>query len=624
MCRSASSGKPKGVGYVPTWTFWFKNEGLQRHRWRASFDSGPDGYTGPILLDYLLIPSQCLWVWLSLGTRRSESFAFSRDLARLIKRSTHRLLTLLASLPVAVLVLGSLYQFGMAYLESNPRTLWQSLEWASETLTTTGYGADSRWQHPVMNLFVILTQFSGLFLVFLIFPIYVLPYFEERFESKLPRVLPAMQGRVLFYRYGPAVDSLIDELHRIATPFVILEENDTLARQLRNRGYPVVLGELEEQADLLTGIQSARALVSNAEDHSDATFIMMAREQGFSGLILALAEDPLHRAPMLKIGATAVFTPTHVLGAALAARASARISPRVEGLPLLGEHVGLTEFRVQPHSPLVGRCLGDLHLREDHGVTLIGQWREGQFTLVEGSDTRIESGAILVAVGAHANLARVEHLATPLRRHGPIVVAGYDTVGKKVVEMVRDAGETAIVIDERMAPGVDVIGNVLVHATLEQARIHEASAIVLALSNDSAGVFAAAVIRDFAPDVQLIARVNRAPNVARLYQAGADFALSVSQVAGQILSHHILGEDAVTVEHRLKFVRVAAGRLAGTHPWQAGVPSGAAVVAVERGQDVFVEFDSAFRVHPEDVIFVCGTRGSLDRYLQAFDIANKS
>ncbi|CAK0763069.1 Trk active potasium channel [Gammaproteobacteria bacterium] len=539
------------------------------------------------------------------------------------KRSTRRLIALLISLPVAILILGSLYKFGMGYLELKTRGFWQSMEWATETLTTTGYGGDSRWNHPVMNLFVILTQVLGLFLVLLIFPIYVLPYFEERFESRLPRVLPAMGGQVLFYRYGPAVDSMVEELKRVAMPFVILEEDDAMARNLRDRGYNVVFGILEEQSDLLTGIQPARALVTNADDHSDATFIMMAREQGFTGPILALAEDPLHRGPMIKIGATAVFTPTHVLGAALAARASNRISPRVEGMQILGEHVGIAEFRVQPKSPLAGKRLGDLQMRERHGVTVIGQWNDGRFILVAGPDTRIIPGAILVAVGAHANLIKVEHLATPIRRHGAIVVAGYGTVGGKVAEMLRDAGETAIIIDIRAAPGVDVVGNVLEHATLDQAKVLEASAVVLALSNDSAGVFATAVVRDYAPDVPLIARVNRAPNVARLYQAGADFALSVGQVAGQILAHHLLGEDAVTVEQRLKFARLAAGSLVGAHPWQIGIDNrtGAAIVAVERGKEVFVEFSPEFRVGKDDLIFVCGTRGGLDKYMREFGTA---
>jgi len=541
-------------------------------------------------------------------------------LAKRIRRSTLRLLALLASLPAAVLLLGGLYVLGMTYLEHSPRELWSGLEWAAETLTTTGYGADARWHHPLMTLFVMLAQFMGLFLVFLIFPVYVLPYFEERFEARLPRALPQMDGRVLFHRYGPGVDSLIDELQRGGTPFVILEQDDQLARSLQDRDFPVVVGKLDEDVGALAGIERARALVTNADDHADATFIMMAREQGFAGPIYALAQNPLHRAPMLKVGATAVYTPAHVLAAALSARASARISPQAEGLQLLDTRVGLAEFRVHPESPLAGKGLGEIRIRERLGVSVIGQWKGGRFEPARGPDTRIAQGAILVVIGAHQNLAKVEGLAEPIRRTGPIVVAGYGAVGRKVVQMLGDAGETTIVIDDQAQPGVSVVGNVLEPATLEEAKVREASAVVLALSNDSAGVFATAVVRDYAPKVRLIARVNRAPNVARLYQAGADFALSVGQVAGQILAYHLLGEDAVSVEQRLKCVRVPAGALVGAHPWKAGVRerSGAAVVAVESGGEVFVEFADDFRVGPDDILFVCGTLESLDQYMREF------
>lgn len=536
------------------------------------------------------------------------------------QRSTQRLLVLLALLPAAVFLLGVLYMLGMTYLEGHPRSLWASLEWASETLTTTGYGGDARWNHPLMNLFVMLTQFLGMFLVFLIFPVYVLPYFEERFEARLPRLLPPMADQVLFFRYGPAIDSLLEEFQRLDSKFVILEEDVVLARSLRDRGYQVVIGDLDEDPDVLTGVTNARAVVTNGDDHANATCILMTREQGFEGSIFALADDPLHRPPMLKVGATAVFTPTHILGGALAARASTRITPPAEGLHLLGTQVGLAEFRVRADSPLAGQRLGDLHLRERHGVTVIGQWRGGQFYTVKNLDTRIEPGAILVAVGAQSNLTQVERLAAPIHRTGPIVVAGFGTVGGKVVEMLRDARETTIVIDEQLMPGVDVVGNVLEHATLERARVREASAVVLALSNDSGGIFATAVVRDYAPEIPLIVRVNRAPNVPRLYQVGADFALSLGQVAGEILSYHLLAEQRVAVEQRLKFVRLGAGGLVGLHPWRAHVRerTGAAVVAVERDQTVFVKFDDAFRVRPDDVLYVCGTISGLDQYTREF------
>ena len=249
-----------------------------------------------------------------------------------LRRSTRRLLVLLALLPAAVLLLGGLYSLGMNRLEGAPRDLWEGMEWAAETLTTTGYGKDTHWEHPVLVIFVMATQFLGLFLVFLLFPIYVVPYFEERFEARLPTRLPPMPGRVLFHRYGPAVESLVEELRHTRTPFVILEEDRAAARALTERGYPVVVGTLDQDRDLLCGIEQARALFTNAHDHEDATFSMSAREHGFTGPIYAMAENPLHRAPMLHVGATAVYTPSHVLAAALAAHASARISPRAEGL----------------------------------------------------------------------------------------------------------------------------------------------------------------------------------------------------------------------------------------------------------------------------------------------------
>jgi hypothetical protein len=140
-------------------------------------------------------------------------------------RSTWRLIALLVSMPTAVLVFGVIYMLGSTYLEGKPVDFWSSLEWASETLTTTGYGAYAPWKHPVMILLVILTQFVGMFFLVLVFPVYVLPYIEERFEMRLPHVLPPMAGRVLFYGYGPALDSLLEEFQRVGSAFVIFEED---------------------------------------------------------------------------------------------------------------------------------------------------------------------------------------------------------------------------------------------------------------------------------------------------------------------------------------------------------------------------------------------------------------
>lgn len=530
------------------------------------------------------------------------------------------LLALLVLLPTAVLLLGMLYMLGMEHLEKSPRTFLQSLQWASETMTNTGYGADNRWNHPLMALFVIITPFIGQFLIFLIFPVLVLPYFEKKFEVRLPNELPPMAGKVLFYGYGSAIESLLEEFDSTNSPFVIFEEDLQLARNLRDRGYSVVFGKLAGDTRAISRVVQARAVVANAGDHANATCTLLVRELGYKGMLFALAEDPLYRAPMVQIGATEVFTPAHVLGAALASRASTRISPPAEGMHLLGDRVALAEFRVSAGSPLAGQRLGDLQLRERYGVSVIGQWLGGSFTTTKGPQTQVEAGAILVVVGGQARLEAVERMAMPISRAGPIVVAGFGAVGQKVVEMLKDAGEACTVIDQVAGPGVDVVGSVLERSSLDNAKVREASAVVLALSDDGESVFATATVRSYAPKVPLIVRVLRTSNTTRLYRSGADFAISVGQVAGQILAYHLLGEQTIRVENRVKFIRVNAANLVGEHPWRCEVleRTGAKVVAVERKNEVLVEFDEGFVVRTDDTLYVCGSVNSLERYQRVF------
>ncbi len=537
-----------------------------------------------------------------------------------IKPATRRFLTLLTILPTAILTLGTLYMLGMTHLEGTPRTLLEGVQWASESITNTGYGHDNHWEHPVMALFVIVTPFIGQFLIFLIFPFLVLPYFEEKFEVRLQHVLPPMSGKVLFYRYGPAIESLLEEFKRMNSPFVIFEEDMQLARNLRDRKYEVVFGKLSDDPAAFERVREARAVVTNAGDHANATCTMIVREQGFTGPIYALADEPIYRPPMIQIGATDVFTPAHVLGAALASRASTRISPPAEGMHLLGTQVGLAEFRVRNGSALAGQRLGDLRLREAHGVSVIGQWHEGVFTTAKGPDTRIEPGVILVVVGAPHQLEKVERMAMPIHRNGPIVLAGFGAVGRKVVEMLNDAGESCIVIDLNPGPGIDIVGNVLDSQILAQAKISEASAVILALADDSEAVFATAVVRDHAPEVPLIVRVNRTPNTTRIYKAGADFAISQGQVAGQILAYHLLDEQAIPVESRIKFSRQTPGLLVDSHPWRNETleRTGAKIVAVERADQVLIEFDESFRLQGSDILYVCGSLNSLERYQHQF------
>jgi Trk K+ transport system NAD-binding subunit len=536
-----------------------------------------------------------------------------------IPRSFRRLAILLLSLPGVVLALALFYQAGMTFLEGEPRTLGASLQWATETLTTTGYGGDASWRHPVMQTYVVLVQFGGLFLTFLVFPVFLIPFFEERFEAKLPTEIPDLKGQVLVYRYGPAVTSLLDELDQAKVPVVIFEEQQDVARWLLDRGRRVVIGNLEQDDPDFTNLIGARGLVLNGVDENNAAMTVSARYQGYQGPIIAVAEVPAHRPPMLRTGATVVVTPDHVLAAAIASRASIRISPRVSGVRQLGAHLEVAELRVHAASPLAGKTIAESTVRSRTGATVVGLWVGGE--LIQADLTRpLEVGTILVAVAAPEGIRRLGELATPVPRTGRILVAGYGSVGQKVAELLRDAGEEVHVIHQDARPGVDTVGNPLAPDVLTRAGLKEAQAVVVTMETDAAALFGTAVVRSLAPEVLVVTGARRAENVSRFHRAGADFALSVGQVAGQLMAFHLLKQEWVSLEAGIKLVSTSATGLVGRPLATKWIreQTGCVVVAVERGDRVFMEFDRHFALEPRDVVYLSGTTEAIAAYFMLF------
>ncbi len=540
-----------------------------------------------------------------------------------MKRSQKRLLALIASLIAVLVVSALLYMVGMDQLEGKPRGFWQALEWASETLSTTGYGADASWRHPLMVCLVVLVQFLGVFLVFLIFPIYLIPFLEERFETRLPGDCTTAHNHVLIYRNGPAVASLIEELKLAEVTPIIIEEDEAEARRVLDAGHRVVYGSLEGNVMTRVALCKSRALILNSSDHRNAAIAITARQLGFTGDIFGLVENPLHRQPTILAGATAAYTPRHVLGAALAARASRKVSPTVAGVQNLGHRLQVSEVRITPGSVLAGRTIAECKIGHDTGVTVIGQWVNGRLNAAPRSDMRLEPGGILILVGSIENIARFTEICsgtTTLKRHGAFIIAGYGEVGRKVAQLLQDAGEETRVISEQAVPGVDVVGNVLDPELLVQSGVQEAQAVILALAEDSTTLFATVILKDLAAHVPVIARVNRPENVERIHAAGVDFALSISQVTGQILARKLLGKRTVLLDQALKVSMVKSPKLVGGHPAELRIreSTGCSVVAVERGDKVLVRFESDFAFEARDAVYICGSEDATRKFAVEF------
>ena len=525
----------------------------------------------------------------------------------------------MAALPLLLAGLALGYMAIMSGLEGTDRDFYHALEWAAETVTTTGYGNDDQWHHPLTVAYVIFAQFVGVFLVFLIVPIYLIPFLEERFEGRVPRTAPKLCGHVLIYRYGPAVETLIEQLDAAGVPYIVVEIDQDAARAAFELGVSVVYSPTEDGALEAGRIESARAVVANGRDEENVAVIVGVRQLGFEGDVIALVEAPMHRRPMTMAGATMAVTPRHALAAALAARASDKISPRVSGLGQLGP-LAVREIRIEEGSALVGRTLRDAEIGARAGVTVIGQWINGELGIPD-ADRPLRARTILVVVGSEDAVEQIGELfegSTTLRRRGPFVIAGFGEVGKKVQQLLTDVGEETWVVDVKEMPGVDVVGSVLDPEVLCQCRLAQARGVIVALDRDDLTLFTAVLAKEHAPTAPVTARVNQAHNADKIRRAGADFALSISHVSGQMLSRRLLGEESLSIDVQLKLMKVTAKGLVGRHPTELAIRerTGCSVVAIARGGEVIVDLGPTLTFEADDAVYLGGPEEGIRRFLR--------
>src|SRR6059058_3584436 len=137
---------------------------------------------------------------------------------------------------------------------------------------------------------------------------------------------------------------------------------------------------------------AARAIVANGRDEENAALILRARQSGFTKEVYTFVEDPNHRKAMELAGATAAYTPRHIVAAALAAHASDRISPRLPGLDDI-DGLARREIRVAAASPLAGKTLAESRIGAESGAIVVGIWSRSKLVTNCAGATRIEPGS---------------------------------------------------------------------------------------------------------------------------------------------------------------------------------------------------------------------------------------
>jgi len=510
------------------------------------------------------------------------------------------------------------FKHGMAFFEGEELTYVQALQFVAQTFTTTGYGEFAPWSSTVMLLVVILMQVSGVFLIFLTLPLFVVPWIEDRLEVEPLRSVD-LEGHVVICGFGARDETLAAELDAQGVEYVVLTDDRDAALSLYEDGWPAVHGDPETERGLeRVNVADARTVVLDESDERNATIALTVTDLAPDVQTVCFVEDPSLAEYLRYAGADRVLGPREILGRSLARNVTTTVTSRLGDAVEIGDDFEIVEMPVQYGSDLDGATLGDTDLLEPGGVNAVGAWFAGEFAGSLASDRELTRNTVLLVAGRERDLEAFETRTLAADEQGDehVVVAGYGEVGSAVREVLDEADVNTTVVDIADRPGVDVVGDATEGGTLRSAGIEDATALVLALGDDTSTVFATLVAREESERVEILCRANDTESARKLYSAGADYVLSLATVAGRMLAQTILDEDVMALDKQIDVVRTEAPSLVGQTLAGADVRArtGCTVVAVQRDGDVVSQPDADFRIREGDALVVVGADADVARF----------
>ena len=241
---------------------------------------------------------------------------------------------------------------------------------------------------------------------------------EKIFEHK--RITALLQkDHCIVCGYGRVGRSICDELVTSKHSGIIVIERDPAGiAKLEDRKILHVPGEATDEENLIkAGVKRARGLVAALKTDSDNVYVILtARQLNPDLLIIARAGETKSEKTLMTGGANKVVCP-YVMGGHRIAQMIVRPTV-VDFLELTlmdkSRDIQMEEMPVHPSSKLINVALQDSRIRTDFNLIIVVIRKpDGEMLFNPSSQTKLQGGDTVVAIGEKRNLEGLEHVLNP-------------------------------------------------------------------------------------------------------------------------------------------------------------------------------------------------------------------
>jgi voltage-gated potassium channel len=224
------------------------------------------------------------------------------------------------------------------------------------------------------------------------------------------RQINGLSQHAIICGLGRMGQGIAKEMHRKGEDFVVIDLSQDRIDLARKEGWPCIKGDASDDEILRqAGIERARCLATVLPHDAENLFcVMSARLLNKPLIIITRASSDAAIDKFKRAGATRIVSP-YSTGAVKIAQLMhhPELEDFIEIFSDRRTDIDLTVFRIDRHSPFIGKCLRDLNLIQQ-GVMVIGLQRSGQkIELPPPIDQPLKEHDTLVTVGKAQNLSRV-------------------------------------------------------------------------------------------------------------------------------------------------------------------------------------------------------------------------